>query len=484
MSIKFTGRENELKFMEEEYNKEGFRFIPIYGRRRVGKTELIKQFIKNKRAIYYLADKSKENIQIDSLKKIASEVLQDELLNALDFKDFESLFKYISEKTGNYKDKTIIVIDEFPYLIDINNAIPSIFQKIVDLYLSKSNVLLILCGSSVSLMERHVLSYKAPLYGRRTGQIDLKPFTFRESTKMLSGKNMEEIIKIYAITGGIPLYLNIMNEKGDVFKLIENKIVKKNEFLNIEAEFLLKEEFRTPHLYFSIMKALAIGKNKPNEIATYINEPVTSLPKYLETLERLNYVKRFFSLFDNPLKSKKSLYYLSDPYMQFWFRFIYPNKSYIEQENYKYVMNQIKREFNLFISRIFESIAMEFLIYKKIMDFDKIGNVWGIIPYAKKGRTTYEIDVLGINENTKEMIAVEVKWKDLGLKEVKEIIEELKEKVRYVDWFNNERKERLGIFAKKINKRAKEWLKENGYMCWDLQFLEKEIGKLRFKQQN
>ena len=250
--IKFINRDRELKFFDEKFAEKKANFIILYGKRRVGKTELIKHFIKNKTAVYFLADKRTEVEQLKELGILFGEHFKDDSIKNNGFKSWIEVFNYIKTKSDK---KFIFVIDEYPYLTEVNKATSSIFQKGWDEYLKNTDIMLILSGSSISMMESETLIYKSPLYGRRTGQILLKPLTFRESWEFFPGKSFDNFLDIFTITGGMPAYLLQMSDEMSLEENIKTKIFRKTEFLHNEVEFLLKEEFREPKNYLSILKS-------------------------------------------------------------------------------------------------------------------------------------------------------------------------------------------------------------------------------------
>ena len=233
----FVNREKELKFLADKYRSKGFDFIVIYGRRRVGKTELVKQFIKDKRNIYFLADKRGTEFNINRFKEKISELLDEP---RVELETFEEVFSHLLKKIGG--ERLIICIDEFSYLIEKDDSIPSVFQLIIDEILNKSNIMLILLGSSVSLMESGVLSSKSPLYGRRTGQFKIEPLSFANVLEFFPNRELSENAVIYAVFGGIPFYLNKVDSKS-VLENIKSLILKKGEILYEEIDFLHKVDF-------------------------------------------------------------------------------------------------------------------------------------------------------------------------------------------------------------------------------------------------
>ena len=453
----FIDRENELEALEERYKKKSFEFVPIYGRRRVGKTELILQFIKNKKSVYFLATSGSKKENIMRFKQAARKVVDLSPIR----EEWEDIFKYIKEKV---KGRIIIAIDEFPYLLESEQGVSSIFQRIIDTILKDSNIFLILCGSSLGMMYKEVLTYKAPLYGRRTGQIHLKPLNFRDAAKFFHRKSLEEIIKIYSVCGGMPAYLKEFTENRDIFLLIREKILEKDAILREEPMFLLRMEFRDPKIYSSILTAISLGNRTLGKIINYCGFPnKTGIMPYLYNLEYLEYVEREIPVTEKP-RSKKGLYFIKDYFFDFWFKFVRPNTSLLEQSADE-VIKKIKEKFNLHVSYAFENICRELLFYIKPIKFTRVGKWW------HKDR---EIDIVALNEKTKEILFGECKWQSKvnALK----IAKELAEKAKEVQWYNKERKESFAIFAKSFSKRIEEFEGKKVY-CFDLRDLEKVFRK-------
>jgi len=242
MILKFINRNEELEFLEERYRRKNFEFFVIYGRRRVGKTELIKNFLKDKKNIYFLSDKSGTERNVERFKKKIAEYFNEPVIAT---NDIEEVFSYFVERID---EKVVIVFDEFSYLLEKDDAISSIFQVICDELLKGKNIFLILCGSSISMMESEALSSKSPLYGRKTGHIKLIPIRFRYFKDFFPNNKIEKNIEFYAILDGIPFYLEKFSDKKSVFENIKEQILDKKGGLYEEVEFLLKEELREPDI--------------------------------------------------------------------------------------------------------------------------------------------------------------------------------------------------------------------------------------------
>ncbi len=459
--FRFIDREAELSFLERKFHEDKLQLIVIYGRRRVGKTELIKQFCKDKEHIYFLADKRGTIHNAERFANISAEHYRDTVPRA---ENFDDVFDYILKRAK--RKRTVITIDEFSYLVERDKAIPSVFQLICDEKL-KQNIMLILCGSSISMMVEGVLSHTSPLYGRRTGQWKMCPVEFRYMNSFFPGTTVDMQAEIYAVLGGIPLYLLEFDGSKDLIENIETKILTKGEILYEEVEILLREELREHFLYLSIFEAIARGNSRLVEIANYSKIRSNDMPKYLNTLIRLGLVEKEHPVTERE-KTKKTIYGIKDNFFSFYFNFVYPNVSYVESGDVKKVTDLITNNFPDFMGKCFEGICKEFLLGsrdKLPFSFQKIGRQWGKFR-GEKGRNTYEIDIVALNNDTKETAFFECKWKDLSRGETLKIIEELKKKAGYVRWNNDERKEYYGVIAKKIE--GKDSLRRDGYLAFDL----------------
>lgn len=432
----FINRKKELLFLEEKWNETGPQFIVLWGKRRVGKTELVKQFIKDKSHIYFLSESTNEREQLKRFSLAVGHLFQEPLLETRGFAEWEESFKYIKEK----QLKFVLAIDEFPYLIESNRAIPSLFQKAWDEYWSKSNIFLILLGSSIAMMETEVLGYKSPLYGRRTGQWKVAPMAFESVSHFREGKPFEDRLMHYSVAGGMPAYWLQFSAKKNFTSNLKDHVLKKGQVLYEEMEFLLREELREPRYYFALLQAVAQGKRKLSEIvnATGLSSSVAN--KYLGVLADLNILEREISVTEEkPLKSKKGLYAITDEFCQFWFKNIFPRKGELEMDMEDAVLNDIKASLPQYLSFIYEKIAKELLIQysEHFFPFTKIGKWW---------EKNEEIDVVGLNPTLNKILFCEAKWtsKPVGI----DIYESLKEKARKVIWGNENREEYFCLFSK------------------------------------
>ena len=432
--MKFINRKREMSTLEKEYNRENS-FVVLYGRRRTGKTTLIKEFIKDKNAFYFFADKQNESLQINRFKNQLAEHFKDEFLKKIEINDWDTIFDYFISKIGD--EKFVLVIDEFQYLCLMNKGFSSIFQRIYDEKIADKNIMVILCGSLISMMYSEVLSYDSPLYGRRTAQIKLQPISFEYYKEFFDNKSKRELIEFYSITGGIPKYILEFDRNKSPLWNIENNIFNKDNFLYSEPKFLLQEEINDLSRYFSILNSIALGNTKLSSICSHLGINSNGITSYITKLIDLDILEKEVPVTENIENGKKGLYKIKDNYLKFWFSYVYPYQSYLEIENLSYPLEKIKNEFNLWVSKIYEDLARETVLNNSEIPFPikKLGRWWN---------NNEEIDIVGLGDN--EIIFGECKWsnKKVGLS----VLLSLKEKSKSVKWSNNSRKEYFILFSK------------------------------------
>lgn len=440
---KFINRRSELDTIESEYRSNGSGFIVIYGRRRVGKTTLIKEFLRGKPGLYFLADRQMETELIRRLQDSLSEYLSDANLAEIEFKKWDSLFDYWL-RHDEFSKKTVFVIDEFQYLARVNNAFPSIFQRIWDEKLKDRNILVILCGSLINMMYSTTLSYNSPLYGRRTRQLKLEQIRFSEFSGFFPNISQEKLIEFYSVIGGVPKYIEIFNPQRDVFENISEHIISNKGFLYAEPRFLLSEEVTETTTYFSILKTIAAGERKMGNIASRLMTSTQNLTGYFNMLIDLGVIERRVPVTeDMPEKSKMGLYFIKDNFFRFWFRYVFAYQNYLEMENVDYVMKKIRDEFAGFVGFTFEDIVEDILFsgeMRKHLPFEP--ERWG-----KWWDKNDEIDLVAINSTERKAFFAECKWSK-NLVDI-DILEDLKRKADNVRWFKGERKDYFAIISRK-----------------------------------
>jgi len=440
--MKFIGRRRELEALEREDSKKSASFVVIYGRRRIGKTRLIGEFLRGKKnAAYYLAADQEDYLQIKEFKVSLNSVLKDDYLANADFKDWSSFFLYL-DKIWPKQTKIILAIDEITYIIKNNKSFTSYLQRFWDMCISKSNTTLLISGSSVSLMLNTVLSGTSPLYGRRTAEIFLQEFDVYEAKEFL-GKNMTESIRIYSIIGGIPKYLELaINGYDDLIR----QIFDKRSFFFREGIYLMTEEFNDISTYSNILKAISEGKNSLNDITQYCNMDSKKISAYIRILADLSFVREDVPISKKREKFRGKIYSIKDTFMDFWFKIINSNRSLIEMDMTEKLMETKKNDINSFIGRKFEKVCMQYLAKKSNYEFTHIGKEWG----TAQNKKTYEIDIMAINKKN-EVLFAECKWQDNI--DAENILSILKEKTMLVQWKNDVRKEHYFIFAKSFRKK-------------------------------
>ncbi|OGG35593.1 ATPase [Candidatus Gottesmanbacteria bacterium RIFCSPLOWO2_02_FULL_42_29] len=435
--MKFINRDKELTTLNKSWKSKTPQLFILYGKRRVGKTELIKQFIKDKQAVYYLADKRTTKEQLSELSRLVGEAFNDQFLIQRGFGNWLEVFQYLGQKKN---EKFVFAVDEYPYLTEVDKSISSVFQKGWDEYLKKTKATIILSGSSVSMMESEALSYKSPLYGRRTGQFLLKPLAFYESWKFFPDKSFEEFLKLFSITGGLPGYLLQLNSELSLPENIKSKIFDKTSFLFNEIEFILKEELREPKNYLAILKAISWGKTKFGEIVNETGMEKNVLNKYLQTLDHLQLIEKEAPVTEKQLlKSRRGLYKIADNFTRFWFQYIYPYTSDLEIERFEQVNKKLKDSFQILEAAVYEKLCQEILwkLENKIFSFGRVGRWW---------EGSEEIDVVGLNEQTKEIIFGEAKWSENPVSET--VLNKLMKKALSMSWNKENRKEYYILFSK------------------------------------
>ncbi|MEA3417347.1 MAG: ATP-binding protein [Thermodesulfobacteriota bacterium] len=446
-------RERELRFVVEKFREKGAQLVILWGRRRVGKTCLLKEFCSQYPAIYFLAVKSSKKDQLFQLSEAIAEFFNDFLLMIKPFSEWQQVFVYLKEKRSQ---RFTLIIDEFPYLISTDPAIPSIFQKGWDEYLVHNDkIVLILNGSSIAMMEKEVLGAGSPLYGRRTGQWKLEPFNLIETAGFFPKANLIRLIEIYSVIGGIPYYAQFLDPKSNIEKNIRSKILKKGEVLYEEVDFLLREEFKEPRSYFPIISAIASGSHKFGEIAGKTGMDKSNLTKYLSVLDQLHITYREVPVTEKyPHKSKKGLYFIRDPFINFWLRFVRPNLRHLEMEKIDFVWREkIAPEFDYYVSRHCEKIivdVLETLTGTLPFDYERLGRYWD---------KNIEIDIMAIDREEKNVLLGEIKWqkKPVGIK----ILGELRKKAEKIKTLSACRKYFLLISKSGFTEAVQETASEN-----------------------
>ena len=404
----FIGRDKELNALDKLYKSDKFEFVVIYGRRRVGKTALINQFIGDKKSIYYMGVESNEKQNLENLSKSIIE-FSSGIQAETSFASFQAALEYVFKLAEN--ERIILTIDEYPYVARSSKSLASTLQLLIDKYKDTSKLMLILCGSSMSYMEDHVLAYKAPLYGRRTAQMKILPFNFEESCRYFEKLSDEDKALIYGIVGGTPQYLLQMSDKLSVEENIKNTYLNPMSFLYEEPINLLKQEVREPAIYTAIITAIATGNSRMSEISAKVGEDTNVCSNYLKNLMNLGIIQKETPYGEK--ESRKSIYSIEDNMFYFWYRFVLENNSVIARGATDMVYKRIEPQLSNYMGRVFEEICMQYL-WKQLLDgnapieFVSLGRWWGNDPIKK---SQAEIDIMGEQDNDAALFA-ECKWRN------------------------------------------------------------------------
>lgn len=406
--IMFVGRERELAKLNEMYNSNHFEMAVVYGRRRVGKTTLINEFCKSKDAIYFVGLELTEKDNLEAFSRVVwSYVMPGNKMPP--FSDFTTLFDFIAKATEN--KRIILVIDEFPYLAKANPGISSIIQACIDQKMLHGKLFLILSGSSMSFMEHQVLGYKSPLYGRRTAQFKILPFTFWEARQLLYGFIPEDQALLYGATGGIPEYLSRIDNKKNADENLVNLFFDPAGRLFEEPNNLLKQELTDSSVYSAVIKSIAQGHSRLNEISNSIGRESSATTAYLNSLIELGLVVKETPATEK--QGKKTIYTLSDQMFRFWYKFVSPNMSTIMSGQGMIIYeNLVKKQLPDFMGRVFEIMTYDYLMIllgnKQLpFVFSNIGRWWGNDPIERK---QVEIDIIA--DDGKQALFAECKWKN------------------------------------------------------------------------
>ncbi|MBR2948230.1 MAG: ATP-binding protein [Lachnospiraceae bacterium] len=405
----FHCREKELKELNKRYHKGYFECIVIYGRRRVGKTALINEFCKDKKTIFLSALNASAQENLEALSKAIYAKDHLEVNDVPVYTSFDAAFAEITRQAQ--KERTIFVIDEYPYLAKADESISSRLQHIIDHTWKNTHLFLILCGSSMSFMENQVLGYESPLYGRRTGQFKIQALDYKEMTAFNPDLKEEQQSLVYGITGGIPHYINKLNVEEDVDEALKNNFFNTSSYLFEEPENLLKQELREPAVYNSVITAVAGGASRLNEISTKVGLESAICSKYLKVLLDLGIIKKETPITEK--NSKKTIYMLGDNFFRFWYRFVPQNHSAISAGRIDRIYDGvIKRHFSDYMGLIFEQMCKEYLLrYAENLPIvlSDIGQWWGTDAKEKK---EVQIDIVGTPVEGNEYIIGSCKYKN------------------------------------------------------------------------
>lgn len=400
----FIGRTRELAQLQEAFESPRAALVPIYGRRRVGKSELILKFMADRPGIYHLGQQSPPAIQVRAFLAQASRALNMPLLAELRTTHWQDALLTVTEqwRLANPNAKLIVALDEFQWMAAASPELPAVLQACWDRHWRPSgNVMLLLCGSYLGFMEREVLGKESPLFGRRTAQIQLQPFGYLEAARFFGRWGAVERAKAYFIVGGLPQYLLCLDDSTSIRANIQRQLLDEFAPLFQEPSFLLREELRDVAPYHAVLFAVANTAQTVGEIAAAAHLPERNLHYYLEQLSSLGFVRRRYPLDAARPNPKQVRFGIDDPLLQFWFRYVFPNTSLLRSAGASQVFQErIRPTLDAWFGHRFEKLCREALplIYANegIDAGFEVGEFWS--------RET-QIDVVGLRDDD---------WTDLG----------------------------------------------------------------------
>ena len=419
----FIGRKQELQFLEDKYNSKGGQLIVLYGRRRVGKTETLREFCKGKKHIFYSCREVSDRLQ---LRSFSEKLLKENIPAASyikEFADWETALKSVLDLPYG-DEKKLLIIDEFPYMCRGNESIPSVLQNLWDELFKDENIMIVLCGSAMSFIEKELLAEKNPLYGRATGIYKMEAMSFYDAVQFFPDYSDRDKIIAYSILGGIPHYLRQFNADLALEENIKCNILTKGCVLYSEVEFLLRQELRETPLYNSIIEAVALGNTKLNDISVKsLVDDTSKTSVYLKNLIELEIVKREFSVNDGTKEranTNRGLYCLTDNFFRFWYAFVFTNYSELESGDADGVFEYaIKPNLHEFASFAFEDVCREYIRKmqrngKLPFRYQRMGRWWGKTTVRRKDKTEVqeiEIDLLAVSQKADQYLVGECKFK-------------------------------------------------------------------------
>jgi hypothetical protein len=409
----FVDRETELDQLTDCYESDTADLVVIYGRRRLGKSELVRQSIADRdNAVYYQAVESTAQNQLEQFVETATAQFPSTQTVR---RDWEVLLQALGEQDA------VVVVDEFPFLIEEDESLPSRIQRVWDLHLEETGMTLVLVSSSISFMEDKVLSGSAPLYGRRTATIDLEPLAPTDARQFFPAYDAETAVMAWSIYGGTPFYLQTIDPEQSLGRNVQQSILSERGLLYSEPEFLLRTELRQPNTYFSILRALAHGRRTPNEIAGMAGVESQSLSSYLQKLRRLRLVERHIPVTESPTASKRGRYRIAAPLFRFWFRFVYGHQDQLRLLGDEAYEELVAPELADYVSPLFERLCQQSLPTLVDRRFQAVGQWWF---------KEHELDVLGLTDEG--LVAGECKFTSTPVSEG--ILSDLERTAAEVQW--------------------------------------------------
>lgn len=430
MKFDFMGRDQELSLLDNLWGSPGSQLLVLYGRRRVGKTALLANWIEKTghRALYWVASPSSALAQLRSFSQAVYNFANPEAPVSDDFTytTWEQAWRQAANLARD--ERTAIFVDEFTYVLEVSPAVAGILQNVWDHVLSKTNLLLCLSGSHLGMMKREFLSYQAPLYGRATAQIHLQPLPFGLTRSFFPKYSAMDRVAIYTMFGGIPAYWERIDPGKSITQNIKIQLLTPNNLMQSEPALLLHDFVSDLHNYAAILTAIAHGARTPKEITKVTGIPNVQIPKYSSVLAEAGFVERRVSVNENPDSSRTGRHHIIDPYLRFYFRFLESRQYQFTMKVQEQSLAEITRHMIDFIgTHTWEELCREWVLRAGAIGQlpfmpDQVGSAWD---------RTVQVDVVGINRMEKTLILGECKWtlEAIDRKVLAELVEEKAAKV-------------------------------------------------------
>jgi AAA+ ATPase superfamily predicted ATPase len=447
----FTDRAEELASLERSFDGDGASLYVLYGRRRLGKTTLLRRFAEGRPGVYHMADRSAERDSIHLLARSIAAGLSDPAFADPEYRTFEDLLTAFDR--ARLPTKCYLILDEYQYLCEVQPALSSILQRHWDATWRTAPLMVVLCGSVVSMMYNETLARSSPLYGRRTGQWLLEPMRFKDVCAFHGSLDPVTQLELWALTGGVPRYAELTSSCVSLSDALRTSVLAKDGPLYAEARFLLQDEVSTPNVYWSILRAVSSGANRISEIAGRVGVPANQLTRYLGALSDLGLVTREVPVTERaPEKSKRGLYRLDDAFLRLWFGCVVSFESLLE-------FGRIDQVETLMQERLARQVAWAFERACRQHAEDELLQLGGV----KVGRfwdRHAEVDVVAVDEDGRVVLAGECKWSNrrVGL----EVGKALEQKVQTL-WPDRAGQIRLALFsAQGFTPPVETWARANG----------------------
>lgn len=410
----FVGRTRELAALSKHYDTGRFELVVVYGRRRLGKTRLLLQFAQDKQCLFFTAQEKTDALNLRDFSDVAQRFFG--LEGGSTFRTWIDALAFVANRAKSEPEPLLFVFDEFPFAAKANESLPAILQTAIDHTFNDIDMTMVLCGSNQGFMESEVLGSKSPLYGRRTAQMRLEPFDCFDARLMLPSCTPQQAVEYYATFGGTPYYLSQINPHMSYQDNVLDLFFNPYGLLYGEPEMLLRQELSEPSVYVSILDAVAGGATKPQVIADRSGVSPNSVGKYLRTLESLRIVERRVPFGENPNRSRKGNYYVSDPFFAYWYRFVSPFNGAIQAGAGEAAARQTAfgQALSTYVGGQFEDVSLQWVKRQNAQGklgfiASSFGKWWGTDPVA---RERADIDVVAADANAEHMLLGECKWRN------------------------------------------------------------------------